>query len=183
VLSGPQLDAAIRQVVSRPKRDLFFRATLLKHANDPLGKQRPIRANRFNVANGARVLYLAETIHTALNEVQAFGFPARAVAIVGVQFDLQAVVDLRDANTLTTLQLTINDLSVNFRTVPPGAAPAPTQELGERAAASGAVDGFIFESVARPGTINLAVLEANLGSLNSSLTVDDPTNNLHDTLP
>lgn len=183
MLSGAQLDAAIRQVVSRPKRDLFYRATLLKHAHDPLGKHRPIGANRFNIANGARVLYLAETIHTALDEVQAFGFPARSVTIVPVQFDLQAVVDLRDVNTLTTLQLTTNDLSVNFRTVSPGSAPARTQELGECAAASGCVDGFIFESLARPGTINLAVFEANLRSLNSSLTVNDPANNLHDTLP
>jgi len=183
VLSGAQLDAAIRQVVSRPKRDLFYRAMLLKHAHDPLGKQRPIRANRFNVANGARVLYLAQTIDTALQEVQAFGFPGRSIAIVPVQVDLQAVVDLRDANILGALQITAHDLSVNFRTVPPEATPALTQELGDRAAASGAVDGFIFESLARPGTINLAVFEANLTSLNSSLVVNDPANNLHDTLP
>ena len=183
MLSGAQLDAAIRQVASRPKRDLFYRAMLLKHAHDPLGKHRPIRANRFNLANGARVLYLAQTIDTALDEVQAFGFPARSVAIVPVQFDLQAVVDLRDVNTLTTLQLTSNDLSVNFRTVSPGTAPAPTQELGECAAASGCVDGLIFESLARPGTINLAVFEANLTRLGSSLAVNDPANNLYETLP
>jgi RES domain-containing protein len=183
VVRGAQLDAAIRQVVSRPKRDLFYRATLLKHSNDPLGKQRPIRANRFNVANGARVLYLAQTIDTALQEVQAFGFPARAVAIVPVEVDLQAVVDLRDSNTLATLQLTVRDLAVNFRTVPVGATPTLTQELGESAAASGAVDGFIFESLAHQGHVNLAVFEANLSKLNSSLIVNDPANNLHDKLP
>lgn len=183
MLSGAQLDAAIRQIVSRPKRDLFYRAMLLKHAHDPLGKQRPIRANRFNVANGARVLYLAQTIDTALDEVQAFGFPARSVTIVPVQVDLQAVIDLRDANTLATLQLTTHDLSVNFRTIRPGAPLALTQELGECAAASGCVDGFIFESLARPGTANLAVFEADLRRLNSSLTVNGPANNLYDTLP
>lgn len=181
--SGAQLDAAIRLVVSRPKRDLFYRAMLLKHANDPLGKQRPIRANRFNIANGARVLYLAETIDTALDEVQAFGFPARAVTIVPVQIDLKAIVDLRDVNTRTTLQLTANDLSVNFRAVRPGAPPTLAQALGERTAASGCVDGLIFESLARPGAVNLAVFEANLRNLSSSITVNDPTNNLHDTLP
>jgi RES domain-containing protein len=183
VLSGAQLDAAIRQIVSRPERDLFYRAMLLKHAHDPLGKKRPIRANRFNVANGARVLYLAQTVDTALHEVQAFGFPPTSVTIVPVQVDLHAVVDLRDANTLATLQLTSHDLSVNFRTVLSGAPPALTQDLGERAAASGAVDGFIFESLAHPGTVNLAVFEANLRRLNSSLTVNDPANNLYDTLP
>ena len=183
MLSGAHLDATIRQLISRPKRDLFYRAMLLKDANDPLDKQRPIRANRFNVANGARVLYLAQTVDTALHEVQAFGFPARSVTIVPVQVDLQAVVDLRDASIQTALQLNTNDLAVNFRTVRPGSTPTATQQLGERAAASGAVDGFIFESLAYPGTINLAVFEANLTRSGSSLTENDPANNLYDTLP
>ena len=181
MLSGAQLDAAIRKVVSRPKRDTFYRAMLAKHVNDPLGKQRPISANRFNVAGGARVLYLAEQITTALREVQAFGFPQRSVAIVPVQVDLRAVVDLHDWNTLAILQLTKNELSANFRSSGPGASP--TQELGECAAASGCVDAFIFESLALPGTINLAVFEANLRGLSASLSVNDPANNLHATLP
>ncbi len=183
MLSGAQLDAAIQQVVSRPKRDLFYRAMLAKHANDPLGKLRPIQANRFNIANGARVLYLAKDVQTALHEVQAFGFPPRSVTIVPVQVDLRAVVDLRNANTLAILQCTNNDLSVNFRSLGPGAPPAPTQVSGECAAASGRIDGFIFESLASPGAINLAVFEANLSRLSSSLTVNDPANNLHATLP
>lgn len=181
MLSGAQLDAAIRRVVSRPKRDIFYRAMLTKHVNDPLGEQRPISANRFNVAGGARVLYLAGQIATALHEVQAFGFPQRSVAIVPVQVDLQAVVDLCDPNTLAILQLTKNELASNFRSS--GASPTPTQELGERAAASGLFDAFIFESLALPGTINLAVFEANLQALNASLSVNDPANNLYATLP
>jgi len=183
LLSGAQLDAAIRKVVSRPKRDTFYRAMLAKHVNDPLGKQRPINANRFNVAGGARVLYFAGQITTALHEVQAFGFPQRSVAIVPVQVDLRAVVDLHDWNTLAILQLTKNELSANFRSSGPGASPTPTQELGECAAASGCVDGFLFESLALPGAINLAVFEANLRGLSASLSVNDPANNLHATLP
>ena len=183
MLSGAQLDTALRQIVSRPKRDLFFRAMVLKHARDPLGKQRPVNANRFNVANGARVLYLAQTIDTALHEVEAFGFPARAVAIVPVQVDLHAVIDLRDANTLATLQLTTHELSVNFRTAQLGGLPALTQRLGECASASGCVDGFLFESLAHPGNVNLAVFEANLARLGSSLTVNDSANNVYEALP
>jgi hypothetical protein len=34
-----------------------------------------------------------------------------------------------------------------------------------------------------PGSVNLAVFEDNLGALKSSLTVNDPTNALHETLP
>jgi hypothetical protein len=115
VLSGAQLDAAVRTLVSRPLKNLFNRAMLLKFARDPLGKQRPNRRNRFNIDNGARVLYLAENIPTALQEVQAFGFPPHAVAIVPVEVDLQAVVDLRDSVIQTALQLTSHDLAINFQ--------------------------------------------------------------------
>ena len=182
MLRGAQLDAAIRAVVSRPLRDMFFRAVLLKYGHDPLGKQRPIRRNRFNIDNSARVLYLAYTLQTALAEVQAFGFPSHAVAIVPVQVDLKAVIDLRDAKTLATLQLSPVELAINFRTAPPGTTSA-TQDLGECAAANGIVDGLIYESLAVPGAINLAVIEANLSRLMSSVKVNDPANQLHDALP
>lgn len=182
MLRGAQLDTAIRTVVSRPRRDIFYRAMPLKYGHDPLGKQRPIRQNRFNTDNGARVLYLAQTLQTALTEVQAFGFPPHAVAIVPVQVDLQAVIDLRDANTLATLQLSPVELAINFRTALLGTTTV-TQDLGECAAASGIVDGIIYESLAVPGAINLAVIEANLSGLMSSVSVNDPANNLHDTLP
>jgi len=45
----------------------------LRYAGDPLGKRRPIVAQRFNLAGGARVLYLAEDQVTSLHEIQAFG--------------------------------------------------------------------------------------------------------------
>lgn len=183
MLKGAQLDAAVRTLVSRPLKNLFYRAMLLKFARDPLGKHRPIRRNRFNIDNGARVLYLAQVIPTALQEVQAFGFPARAVAIVPVEVDLQAVVDLRDPVIQTSLQLTSRDLAMNFRAIPAGGPRTETQELGECAATSGCVDGFLYESLAMPGSVNLAVFEDNLAPLKSSLIVDDPANTLHETLP
>ena len=158
MLKGAQLDAAIRIATSRPLRDVFYRAMLLKHGRDPLGKQRPIRRNRFNFENGSRVLYLAQTLQTALVEVQAFGFPPRAVTIVPVQVDLQAVIDLRDHNTQAILQLSPVDLTRNFQTAAIATTP-PTQDLGECAATSGIVDGIIYESLAVPGAINLAVVE------------------------
>ena len=68
---------------------------------------------------------------------------------------------------------------MNFRTV----ARAASQELGERTAPSGRIDGFLYESVALPGTANLAVFEANLKALNSTVTVDDPANKLFARLP
>jgi RES domain-containing protein len=183
VLHGHQLTAAIRSLVSRPLRDRFYRAMLLKYAGDPLGRQRPITANRFNIENGARVLYLAETSETTLHEVRAFGFPALSVTIVPIAVKLKAIIDLRDANTLKARQLTSRDLSVNFRAAPSDSLPTFTQELGERCATIGCVDGILYESLALPGTANLAVIEAGLTHLKSSVTVNDPVNNLQDTLP
>jgi RES domain-containing protein len=183
VLKGAQLDAAVRTLVSRPLKNLFYRAMLLKFARDPLGKHRPIRRNRFNIDNGARVLYLAANVPTALQEVQAIGFPPHAVAIVPVEVDLQAVVDLRTPVIQNALQLTAHDLTMNFRAISTGGPLAATQELGERAAASGCIDGFLYESLAMPGSVNLAVFEDNLVPLKSSLTVNDPANTLHETLP
>ena len=182
MLRGAQLDAAIRTVISRPLRDVFYRAMLLKYGRDPLGKQRPIRRNRFNANKGSRILYLAQTLQTALAEVQAFGFPPHAVAIVPVQVDLQAVIDLHNVNTQATLQLSPVDLAINFRTARIGTT-TPTQDLGECAAISGIVDGIIYESIAVPGAINLAVIEVNLSRLVSSVSVNDSANNLHDALP
>jgi len=183
VLTGAPLDAAVLQLPSRPRRDTYFRAMRLVFAYDPLGRQRPIFAQRFNLAGGARVLYLADDQVTALHEAQAFGFPASSVAIIPVEFDLRAVVDLRDPAVHRLLQTDSVELSINFRSLPDGAPPAPTQLLGESAAASLWIDGLLYESPARPGHIDLAVIESALKRLGSSLVVNDPNNKLSDVLP
>jgi RES domain-containing protein len=179
VLTGASLDIAIRRLVSRPFRHTFFRAMPLRHARDPLGKRRPIAAQRFNLAGGARVLYLAEDQVTCLHEIQAFGWPPSATVIVPVQFDLKAVVDLRDPRVQAALHTNSRELALNFRS----SAPATTQELGEHCAASGRIDGLLFDSPAMPGKKNLAVFEASLTKLGSFLAVNDPNNNLVDSLP
>jgi RES domain-containing protein len=183
VLTGAPLDAAVLQLPSRPRRDTYFRATRLVFASDPLGRHRPIVAQRFNLAGGARVLYLADDQVTALHEAQAFGFPASSIAIIPVQFDLRAVVELRDSAVHKLLQTDSVELSINFRSVPAGAPRAATQILGERAAASLRIDGLLYESPARPGHFDLAVIEAALRPLGSSLVVNDPNNKLSDALP
>lgn len=182
MLTGAPLDAAILKLPSRPRRDTYFRATRLIFASDPLGKRRPIVAQRFNFAARARVLYLADDQVTALNEAQAFGFPASSIAIIPVQFDLRAVVDLRDPAVHKLLRTDAVELSLNFRSSP-ASTPAPTQLLGERVAAGLGIDGLLYDSPARPGHVNLAVIEAALNSLGSSLVVNDPRNNLSDALP
>jgi hypothetical protein len=181
VLSGASLDKAIQQLISRPFRHTCFRAMPLRYARDSLGKRRPIVAQRFNLTGGARVPYLAEDHVTCLHEIQVFGWPPFATAVVPVQFDLKAIVDLRDPSVQTILQTNSSEIAMNFRSITAG--PAPTQMLGECCGASGRIDGPLFDSPAMPGKANLAVLEAALTVLGSSLVVNDPTNNLFDSLP
>jgi hypothetical protein len=183
VITGPALDAAILALPSRPRRDTYFRATPYLYASDPLGKQRPIHAQRFNVAGGSRVLYLGDDQITCLHEARALGFPASAVTIVPVQFDLAAVVDLRDPAVQTILQTNAAEISFNFRSLSAGASPAFTQLLGEQVAASGRIDGLLYKSPARKGHLDLAVIENALTSLGSSLVVNDLANKLTDHLP
>jgi hypothetical protein len=101
--------------------------------------------------------------------------------VIAVQFDLKAVVDLRDRNVQNSLHSDSKELGLNFRSVTSG--PAPTQMLGERRAASGRIDGLFFESPAMRGKVNLAVPESALTMLGSTLAVNDPKNNLSDSLP
>lgn len=122
---------------------------------------------------------------TCIEEVQAANFPASSVAIFPVELDLRAVVDLRNPATLSLLQLTNHDVALNFRSLPGGSPPTPTQLLGERCAALGCVDGIFFPSFARqpPTETNIAIIEATLSILRSSISVNDPRNNLVDRLP
>ena len=100
-----------------------------------------------------------------------------------MQFDLRAVIDLRDPAVHRLLQTNPPELLINFRSLPRGTAPAPSQILGERIAATRRFDGLLYEAPARPGHLNLAVIEAALRPLRSSLVVNDPGNNLSDMLP
>ena len=120
---------------------------------------------------------------TALHEAQAFGFPASSIAIVPVECNLHAVVDLRDPAVQALLHTNHLELSANFRSLAPGSPPSPTQLLGERVSASLRIDGLIYDSSARPGHTNLALIEAALKALGSFAAVNDPNNKLFDSLP
>ena len=120
------------------------------------------------------MLYLAEDQLTCLHEAQLFGSPLTAVALIPVQLDLKSVVDLRDGAIQKILRTNAAELSFNFRSLGMKAPPAATQFLGERVAASGRIDGLIYESPAYSGHIDLAIIESALSVLGSSLVVNDP---------
>jgi RES domain len=178
MVTGADLEAVIARLPSRPLRAGMFRAMKLRWATDPLGKRRPIFAGRFNVKDSARVLYFGDTHATCLSEVQALGAPHFAVAIIPVQIQLQAVIDLRDRSTLASLCTTRQEWMLNFRLRP---NPTPSQALGEACARLGCVDGILYPSPAHAGGLDLAVIEASL--LAGALTVHDPISGLGDHLP
>jgi RES domain-containing protein len=166
---------------TRPRlRNTFFRAVSLRFHHDPLGRARPIHAQRFNAERGARVLYVGDNPNTCLYEVQAFGFPATSVVIVPIELALQAVIDLRDPAERLRLGILATDIQINFRSSP--GRRTDMQELGEVLASSGRVDGLLYESVAKPGATCLAIFEAGVAALGSKVEVNDPQNGLAERL-
>jgi hypothetical protein len=125
MIGAAALQAFIAACPSRPLRDTYFRAVQLRHHADPLGRRRPINRQRFNLQNGARVLYVGKDQITCLYEVGAFGFPVTSLAVIPVQFQLNAVLDLSDPAIQGALAVTRADIVMNFRPVPGFAFQAP----------------------------------------------------------
>jgi len=184
VLTGSQLDAAVRNLVSlsRPLHNrVYGRAIRFRHKDDLLGRGRRITDQRFNVAGGARILYLGHDYYIALQETQALGgVVLSAWVIFPVWVHLNAVVHLRDPKVQRLLQTDIVELTANFRALP---SPTPTQQLGEACRRHGRIDGLLFPSAINRKWTNLAVIEQGLYNLTSSIGVDDPDNGLSDKLP
>ena len=144
---------------------MFYRAILLRYAYDVLGQRRRFVApQRYNVTS--RCLYLSEKRSTCMKEIEAFAIPKDSFVIRSIHVELNGVLDLTSPKTLNTFDLSEQDLSFDFRA---HTTPSPTQRLGEACAASGLIDGILFESIAAPGETNLVVLESNLASLGSDL--------------
>ena len=183
MLKGNALDAAILRLPSQPLRSTYFRAMPLRFATDPLGVKRPIFAQRFNVAGGARILYLAEDQLTCLHEAQLFGSPIVPVALVPIALDLHAIVDLRTREVQKILRTTRTELLFDFRSLATKFQPAPTQVLGEAVAASARIDGLLYESPALAGDADLAIIEKTLLSLGYSVVVTDSSSGLSARLP
>ncbi len=108
------------------------------------------------------MLYLAEDQVTCLHEAQLFGSPIVSVALISVQFDLRAVVDLRAPAVQKILRTNNAELMFNFRSLPAKLGPAATQMLGEWIAASGRIDGLLYKSPAHAGHADLAIIEGAL---------------------
>ena len=165
MLGGAALDhALVKGVITRPSAVQYFRAIAGPWAFDPLGRGRPIADMRFNVAHGARILYVGENPVVCMQEAQASGFPATSMVCVPVEVRLDAILDLRHAATRTALDLKMTDIQLNFRGLNKAGMIADTQTLGERCAALKVIDGIYYPSVPQKGGSCIAVLESNLTS-------------------
>ena len=182
MLTGAALENVVRLLHSRPLRGTYFRAIGARHMKTPLGHAPLMASNRFNLRGGAGTLYLGADAHVCVAEVQADALPADAVTIFPVEVDLKAVADLNDASVLVALGLTPADVVFNFRSLGRSGQHA-TQLLGECCAALGCIDGLMFPSAALVGGQALAVFEASLTTLGSSLTVRRPSGRVWQRLP
>jgi hypothetical protein len=108
-------------------------------------------------------------------EVGAFGAPAQSWLLLACEFDLHAVLDLRDPGIRAALQISATDLNQNHRSVNALGRRTPTQELGETCAALRCIDGIVFESLADPPNPNIAIVVVPLSALGSYVKVDQPT--------
>lgn len=68
--------------------------------------------------------------------------------MIPVHVQLQSVLDLRDPATIRALQLTANELRLNFRL---RTTPTPTQSSGEACTKGGVIDGIAYESLTPAG--------------------------------
>lgn len=186
MLSGKALEDAIAVIITRPHGGTYFRATALRYAADPLGKKRPLvaAAQRFNRQGGSRILYLGDDHQSSMEEaIRGFSVPPRALTVVPVQVNLNALLDLRDPAVLTSLGTDASELARNFRPLNATGQEAPSQALGEACSSSGLIDGLLYPSLALSGSTCLAVIEKALQPLGSSLSVNDPHSGLVDRLP
>lgn len=166
--------SACRRLRLRPLNAIWYRAIATKHWKTALQTSHTSRVTtRFNAGAVAsppfEILYLGESQLVALYEVGAlFGPPARPVSNphqskmvpIDVSVVLQSVADLTDPSQQTLLNVSVQELTGNWDTYPPG--DAPTQRLGAALYATGNVEGFLAISAKMPPNKTLIVFSQKL---------------------
>ncbi len=128
---------------------------------------------RFNPGRAANppfeILYLAESPIVALYEVEAIFGPLdqhvvnphrNNVATIDIEVHLQAIADLTEPKQQALLNLTVQELTGNWDTYPPG--DAPTQRLGAALYGTGGLERFLSISAKLPRKKSLIVFPEKL---------------------
>jgi hypothetical protein len=163
---------------------MWFRAIPKKHWKTALRTDHTSGiVTRYNPGAAAKtpyeILYLAENPTVALYEVGAiFGPPDRPIpnpeqrySIIEVNVSLQSIVDLTDASQQGLLDVSLQELTGNWDTYDPGAAP--TQRLGAALFATKGVEGLVAISAKMPRCRTLIVFPEKL-RMGSGLIFEDP---------
>jgi hypothetical protein len=166
--------SACRRLTRRPIHAIWYRAIATKHWKTALQTEHtPPVTTRFSPGRAGRtpfeILYLAENPVVALYEVGAIvGPPERPVANphqskmvpIDVSVLLQSVADLTDPSQQALLDISMQELTGNWDTYPPGGAP--TQRLGAALYATRGVEGFLAISARMPPNKTLIVFPQKL---------------------
>lgn len=183
--------SACRRLSLRPIHSTWFRAIATKHWRTALKTDHtPEVTTRFSPGKAAgtpiEILYLAESPLVALYEVGAiFGPPGRPVAnphqskIVTIDVDvrLHSVADLSDPAQQELLDVSVQELTGNWDTYPPGLAP--TQRLGEALYRTRGVEGFVAISARMPPNRTLIVFPQKLRKGSELVFQEDITGQTH----
>lgn len=168
---------AVDKLVPFADQGTAFQAVNLRYLDTPLSAVGSIKVGgRYNPKGAFEVLYLAENATTALKEVEFSASsggrftakPKDPYVIFSVAFTLQRLVDLTDPSTLSTLSLTLDDLTQPWRLQQARGEVALTQQLGAALREHG-FEGFKYVSVTE-ASVNLAIIPERLMS-GSSLEI------------
>ncbi len=187
--------SACKRLTLRPIDALWYRAIATKHWKTALKTDHTSQVTtRFNPGNVAKtpfeILYLGESQVVALYEVGAiFGPPVRPVPNphqskmlpIDVSVLLQGVADLTDPSQQTLLDVSIQELTGNWDTYPPG--DAPTQRLGAALYATKDVEGFLAISAKMPPNKTLIVFPQKLRKGSELVFPDGITGKTHRIAP
>jgi len=154
--------SSCNKLALHPINATWYRAIATKYWKSALQTSHTAHVStRFNPGTAAKtpfeILYLAENQPVALYEVGAiFGPPAQPVSnphqckmlAIDIQVILQSVADLTDPSQQKLLDTSVQELTGNWDTYPPG--DAPTQQLGAALFAATNIEGFVAISAKMP---------------------------------
>ena len=167
-----------------PVSATWYRAIATKHWKTALQTAQTAQATtRFNPGAVAKtpfeILYLGENQVVTLYEVGAiFGRPSQPIpnprqskmVPIDVQVTLQSVADLTDPTQQKLLGTSVQELTGNWDTYPPG--DAPTQQLGSALFATKNIEGFLAISAKMPKCKTLIVFPQKMMTGSELIFID-----------
>jgi RES domain-containing protein len=140
---------------------------------------------RYNVAGAFEALYLSEDPTTTLHEAQAvvhtdgrlIGVKGPPRLLLSIELELKHVLDVTSETLHAQLRTTLPELISSWLPFVGCTPPAPTQELGSAAYATGRISALRAPSARVPGATNIIVFPDRL-RVGEFVAVFDDTGNI-----